>query len=62
MRCSYVVLVRWMVIYGYEVPEGALNLSSTQAMITVGIFPFKEIPHGRTENRTRDLMSSSQKF
>jgi hypothetical protein len=29
MRRSYVVLMRWMVIYKYEVPGGALNLSST---------------------------------
>jgi hypothetical protein len=27
MRRSYVVVMRWMVIYGYEVPGGALNLS-----------------------------------
>jgi hypothetical protein len=26
MRRSYVVPMRWMVIYGYEVPRGALNL------------------------------------
>jgi hypothetical protein len=29
MRRSYVVLMRWMVIYEYEVPGGALNLKST---------------------------------
>jgi hypothetical protein len=29
MRRSYVVPMRWMVIYVYEVPGGALNLSST---------------------------------
>jgi hypothetical protein len=29
MRRSYVVPIRWMVIYEYEVPGGALNLSST---------------------------------
>jgi hypothetical protein len=37
--------MRWMVIYEYEVPGGALNLSSTkttQTMVTMGIFPFKE--------------------
>jgi hypothetical protein len=28
MRCSYVVPMRWMVIYEYEVPGGALNLRS----------------------------------
>ena len=31
-------------------------------MVTVGIFPFKENSHGRTGNRTRDLMISSQKL
>jgi hypothetical protein len=42
MRRSYVVLMRWMVIYEYEVPGGALNLSyTTQTMVTMGIFPFK---------------------
>jgi hypothetical protein len=29
MRRSYVVPMRWMVIYEYEVPGGALNLKST---------------------------------
>jgi hypothetical protein len=29
MRRSYVVRMRWMVIYEYEVPGGALNLNST---------------------------------
>jgi hypothetical protein len=29
MRRSYVVPMRWMVIYEYEVPGGALNLNST---------------------------------
>jgi hypothetical protein len=29
MRRSYVVPMRWMVIYEYEVPEGALNQTST---------------------------------
>jgi hypothetical protein len=28
----------------------------------MGISPFKENPHGRTGNRTRDLMISSQKL
>ena len=31
-------------------------------MVTAGIFPFKENSHGRTRNRTRDLMISSQKL
>jgi hypothetical protein len=37
--------MRWMVIYEYEVPGGALNLNSiktTQTMVAKGIFPFKE--------------------
>jgi hypothetical protein len=45
MRRSYVVQMRWMVIYEYEVPGGALNLSSTklpQTTVTMKIFPFKE--------------------
>jgi hypothetical protein len=29
MRRGYVVLMRWMVIYEYGVPGGALNLNST---------------------------------
>jgi hypothetical protein len=29
MRRGYVVPMRWMVIYGYGVPGGALNLNST---------------------------------
>jgi hypothetical protein len=31
-------------------------------MFTAGIFPFKENSHGRTGNRTRNLMISSQKL
>jgi hypothetical protein len=45
MMHSYVVPMRWMVIYEYEVPGGVLNLNSTklpQTMVTMGIFPFKE--------------------
>ena len=29
-------------------------------MVTAGILPFRENSHGRTGNRTRDLMISSQ--
>jgi hypothetical protein len=43
--------MRWMVIYEYGVPGGALNLNSTN-------YP----DHGRAGNRTRDLMISSQKL
>jgi hypothetical protein len=42
MRRGYVVPMRWMVIYEYEVLGGVLNLSSTQTMVTMGTFPFKE--------------------
>jgi hypothetical protein len=42
MRRSYVVPMRWMVIYEYEVTGGALNLSSTKTMITMRLFTFKE--------------------
>jgi len=34
----------------------------TQTMVTVGILPFRENSHGRTENRTRDLIISSQRL
>jgi hypothetical protein len=37
--------MRWMVIYEYEVPGGALNLNYTKlpkTMVAKGIFPFKE--------------------
>jgi hypothetical protein len=41
MRRGYVVRMRWVVIYGYGVPGGALNLNYTnaQTMVTMGI-PF----------------------
>jgi hypothetical protein len=64
MRRGYVVLMRWMVIYEYRVPGGALNLNATN-------YPDHghhgdpslsgKKHHGRVENRTRDLMISSQK-
>jgi hypothetical protein len=65
MRRSYVVPMRWMVIYGYEVPGGALNLSSTELPRPWSPWessPSRKNPHGRTGNRTRDLMISSQKL
>ena len=34
----------------------------TQAMVTAGILPFRENSHGRTGNRTRDLMIGSQRL
>ena len=46
-----------------EITGGALslNLLSTQTMDTTRIFPARKNSHGRTENRTRDLMVSSQR-
>jgi hypothetical protein len=64
IRRSYVVPMRWMVIYKYEVPGGALNVSSTKLPRpwSPGEFsPSRKNPHGRTGNRTQDLMISSQK-
>jgi len=34
----------------------------TQTMVTARILPFREYSHGRTGNRTRDLMISSQRL
>jgi hypothetical protein len=65
MRRSYVVPMRWMVIYEYEVPGGALNLSCTKLprpWSPRGSSPSRKNFHGRTGNRTRDLMISSQKL
>jgi hypothetical protein len=62
MRRGYVVPMRCMVIYG--VPGGALNLNSTNYPDHGhhGDRPLSgKNPHGRAENRTRDLMISSQK-
>jgi hypothetical protein len=64
MRPGYVVLMRWMVIYEYGVPGGALNLNSTNypdhGHHGDPPLPGKN-PHGRAGNRTRDLMISSLK-
>jgi hypothetical protein len=65
MRRSYVVTVRWMVIYEYEVPGGALNLNFTKLPRPCspwGSSPSRKNPHGRTWNRTHDLMTSRQKL
>jgi hypothetical protein len=65
MRRSYVVAMRWMVIYEYEVPGRAINLNSTKLLrpwSPRGSSPSRKNPHGRTGNRTRDLMISSQKL
>jgi hypothetical protein len=64
MRCGYIVPMRWMMIYEYAVPGGALNLNSTNSQDHGhhGDPPLSvKNPHGRAENRTRDLMISSQK-
>jgi hypothetical protein len=53
----------WMVVYEYEVLGGALNLNSTKPprlWSPRGSSPSRKNPHGRTGNRTRDLMISSQ--
>jgi hypothetical protein len=62
MRRRYVVRMRWMVIYEYEIPGGALNLNSTN-------YPDHghhgdprlsgKNPHGTAGNRTQDLMTST---
>jgi hypothetical protein len=65
MRCSYVLPMRWMVIYEYEVPGGALNLSSTKLprpWLPWESSPSRKNPHVRAGNRTRDIMFSSQKL
>jgi hypothetical protein len=65
MKHSYVVPMRWMVIYEYEVPGGALNLKSTNYPDhgrQGDLPPSGKHPHGRTGNQTRDLMISSQKL
>ena len=57
--------MRCMVIYGYEVPGGVLNLSSTtlpRPWSPWVLSPFRKNPHSRTGNRTRDLMISSQRL
>jgi hypothetical protein len=65
MRCGYVVLMRWMVIYEYEVPGGALNINSVKLPRPWSPWessPSGKNPHGRTGNRTWDLMINSQKL
>jgi hypothetical protein len=65
MRRSYVVPMRWMVIYEYEVTGGALNLSSTKLPRSWSPWessPSRKDSHDRTRNRTLHLMISSQKL
>jgi hypothetical protein len=62
---SYVVPMRWVVIHEYEVPGGALHLSSTELPRPWSPWessPSRKNPHGGTGNQTRDLMISSQKL
>jgi hypothetical protein len=46
-----------------EITEGSLsvNLLTTQTMVTTESFPARKNSHGRTGNRNRDLMISSQR-
>jgi hypothetical protein len=56
--------MRWMVIYEYGVPGGALNLNSANYPDHghYGDPPlWGKNPHGRARNQTQDLMISSQK-
>jgi hypothetical protein len=65
MRRSYVVPMRWMVIYEYEVPGGALNLSSTKLPRPWSPWessPSRKTPLGSTGNGTLDLMINNQKL
>jgi hypothetical protein len=65
MRRSYVVPMRWMVIYEYEVAGGALNLNSTKLPRPWSpgqSSPSRKNPCGRTGHRTRDLMITNQKL
>jgi hypothetical protein len=65
MRRSDVAPMSWMVIYKYKEPGGTLNLSSTKLPRPWSPWessPSKKNPHGRTGNRTRGLMISSQKL
>jgi hypothetical protein len=65
MKRSYVVPMRWMVMYEYEVPGGVINLSSTKLLRPWSpseFSPLRKNFHDRTGNRTRDLMISSQKL
>jgi hypothetical protein len=64
MRRSYVFLMGWMVIYEYGVPGEALNLNSTNyaGHGHHGVPPLSgKNSHGRTGDRIRELMISSQK-
>jgi hypothetical protein len=62
---SYVVPMRWMVIYEYEVQGRALNLSSVKLPRPWSPWkssPSMKNPHGRAGTQTRDLMIRGQKL
>jgi hypothetical protein len=64
LRRSYVVLMRWLGIFEYGLPGGALNLNSANYpdLCHHGDPPLSgKNPHGRAGNWTRDLMINSQK-
>jgi hypothetical protein len=65
MRRSYVVPMRWMVIYEYEVPRGALNPIYTKLPRLWSPWessPSRKNSHDRIGNQTRGLTISSQKL
>jgi hypothetical protein len=57
---SHYWLKIWLLVD--EVSTLSLNLLTIQTMVTTGILPHKENPHGRAGNRTRHLVISSQKL
>jgi hypothetical protein len=64
MRRGYVVPMRWMVIYEYGLPGGALNLNYTNYPDHGhhGGPPLSgRNPHSRAGNRNRDLMISQKR-
>jgi hypothetical protein len=61
MRRGYFVRMVWIVIYGYGVPGGALNLIPTNLPDHWDPPLSGKNSNGRTRNRTRDLMINSQK-
>jgi hypothetical protein len=64
-RRSYVVPMRWMVIYEYEILGWALTLSSTNLPRPWSPWessPTRKNSHGGTVNRTRDPTISSKQL
>jgi hypothetical protein len=56
MRSSYVVPMRWMVIYEYEIPN---STKLPRPWSTWESSSSRKNPHGRTGNQTLGLMISS---